>query len=85
MHAIIISRSAAKDYGRIPNSQIPRINRTIDGLASNPRPSGYKKLKNRDAYRVRVGDYRIIYEINDEQLILLVIRVRHRKEVYRDF
>ena len=55
----------------------------ISDLSSNPRPKGCKKLKNRVAYRIRVGDYRIIYEIYDDKLLIDVIHLGHRKEVYR--
>ncbi|MET7255481.1 type II toxin-antitoxin system RelE family toxin [Dyadobacter fermentans] len=57
----------------------------IDSLTANPRPSGVKKLENyKNSYRVRVGQYRIIYEIEDHQLIVEVIKVGNRKEVYRN-
>ncbi len=61
-----------------------RISESINGLSDNPRPSGCKKLKTIDAYRIRVGDYRVVYEIHDDVLVVLVIRVGHRREVYRD-
>ena len=60
-----------------------RISRSINELAANPRPSECKKLKGRDAYRIRVGDYRVIYEIYDDVLVVLIIRVAHRREVYK--
>ncbi|PKL17749.1 MAG: hypothetical protein CVV49_09660 [Spirochaetae bacterium HGW-Spirochaetae-5] len=50
----------------------------------NPRPVGYKKLQNRNAYRVRAGNYKIIYEIKDRELFILVIRIRHRSDVYKN-
>ncbi|MFH0977203.1 MAG: type II toxin-antitoxin system RelE/ParE family toxin [Spirochaetota bacterium] len=84
MYSIIISSAANRDYKRLPQSEILKINKVIDHLASNPRPSGYKKLKDRNAYRIRIGNYRIIYEINDKDVILFVIRIRHRKEVYKN-
>lgn len=51
-------------------------------LADNPRPNGYKKLKGRDGYRIRVADYRIIYDIFDDILLVEVIDLRHRKDIY---
>ena len=60
-----------------------RISRCINELSDNPRPYGCKKLKNCDAYRIRVGDYRVVYEIDDNVLVILVIRVAYRKEVYQ--
>ena len=55
----------------------------IDKLALVPRPPGCKKLKGRDAYRIRIGEYRVIYEIHDDVLIVLIIRVAHRREAYK--
>jgi mRNA interferase RelE/StbE len=55
----------------------------IDKLPDNPRPSGCRKLKGADVYRIRVGDYRVVYEIHDDVLIVLVVRVAHRSEVYK--
>lgn len=60
-----------------------RILRSIDGLAGTPRPPGCKKLKGFDAYRIRVGDYRVVYEIHDNVLVVLVVRIGHRREIYR--
>lgn len=59
-----------------------RISRNINQLAANPRPAGCKKLKTIDAYRIRVGDYRVIYEIKDATLIILVVKIAHRREAY---
>ncbi len=56
---------------------------TIKSLAQNPRPSGYRKLKERDAYRIRKGNYRIIYEIIDSMLIVDIIAIGHRKNIYK--
>ena len=69
MYEILISPAAEKDYKNIPDKEIGRINNTIDSLAGNPRPDGYKKLKGRSAYRVRTGNYRIIYEIEEKTLV----------------
>ncbi|MCL1941896.1 MAG: type II toxin-antitoxin system RelE/ParE family toxin [Synergistaceae bacterium] len=60
-----------------------RIIVALERLKDNPRPSGCKKLKSRDAYRIRVGDYRVIYEIHDDVLIVLIIRIAHRNEAYK--
>ena len=63
-----------------------RLGRRIDALAENPRPQGVKKLGGEgDLYRVRVGDYRIIYQIRERSLIVLIVRVGHRADVYRGF
>ena len=81
---ILIAPPAIRDYKKLTDLELEKINSAIDAFADNPRPPGYKKLKNRDAYRIRVGNYRIIYEINDKQVTVLVIRIRHGREVYRD-
>jgi len=84
MYEINLSSAAVHDYKKIPDSEIKKINRAIDQLEKNPRPAGYKKLQNRDAYRIRAGNYRIIYEIRDRELFILVIRIRHRSDVYKN-
>ena len=84
MYEIELSSAAVHDYKKIPNSELEKINNAIDQLEINPRPAGYKKLQNRNAYRVRTGNYRIIYEIKDSELIILVIRIRHRSDVYKN-
>ena len=60
-----------------------RIVRRIEGLAEDPRPSGCQKLSGQDRYRVRQGEYRIVYSVEDEDLIVYVVKVGHRKDVYR--
>ena len=62
---------------------IPLIKSAISDLADNPRPFGYKKLKGEEAYRIRVGVYRIIYEIDNNRIIVTVVSVGHRKEIYK--
>jgi len=83
MYEILLTSIAVKDYNKIPQKEVKKINKAIDELADDPRPHGYKKLKGRQGYRVRAGNYRIIYEINDKVLTVLVIRIRDRKEVYK--
>ncbi|HEY8175832.1 MAG TPA: type II toxin-antitoxin system RelE/ParE family toxin [Gemmatimonadaceae bacterium] len=83
-YTVSFTASAAKDIRALDEDMRRRVGRAIDALADNPRPSGVEKLKGDDnVYRVRVGDYRILYQIADRQLIVLVIRVRHRREAYR--
>lgn len=77
--------SALKELKRIDRTIIPKIVDTIQSLATDPRPSGVRKLKGSErSYRIRVADYRIVYEVIDDILLILIIRVRHRKNVYRD-
>jgi len=75
--------SALKELKLIDRSAIPRILSTIESLKSNPRPHGVRKLEgSRKSYRIRIGDYRVIYDIEDEVLRILIILIRHRKTVY---
>ena len=84
MYQIIISNSAEKDIERLPSVILKRIGKAIDNLAVEPRPAGCKKLKGSDEnlWRVRVGDYRVIYLIADKIEVIDIRRVRHRKGVY---
>ena len=77
-------RPAEKDLRRIEKSRIPTIFEAIESLKENPRPTGYRKLLGSEsAYRIRVGDYRVIYTIEDTIRIVEINRIRHRKDVYR--
>ena len=77
--------SALRELEKLPKAQRDRIREHIRELAANPRPHGSIKLKGEDdLYRLRVGAYRVIYTIRDDELIVLVLRVGHRREVYRD-
>ncbi len=77
--------STKKDLRRIPPDQVARIVNAAGGLATEPRPDGSKKLQGTEhTYRIRVGDYRIIYTISDGTETVTVTRVRHRKDVYRE-
>ena len=83
-YRIEIKLSAIKALAVIPNPHRRRIAKVIDGLAQQPRPVGCTKLIGAEtAYRIRVGDYRIIYQIEDRILIVFIIRIAHRKDVYR--
>lgn len=82
MYEVIVEKSVVKQLQKIPQRYYSKIKITINNLANDPRPVGCLKLKGREGYRVRVGDYRIIYEIKDQQLKILVISVAHRKDVY---
>ncbi|HUX42860.1 MAG TPA: type II toxin-antitoxin system RelE/ParE family toxin [Rectinemataceae bacterium] len=76
--------SAAKELRKLPRDIITRILAVVDGLASAPRPDGVRKLVGSEStYRIRVGEYRVVYNIFDERLVIEVIRVRDRKDAYR--
>ena len=83
-YRIDVRPAAARQLRKLPRTAQRRIQSAIDGLALNPRPVGSKKLKGRHpAYRIRIGDYRVIYEIHDDVLTVLVVRIGPRDEIYR--
>ena len=82
-YSVKIKRSAAKELSRITIPERQRLANAIDRLAENPLTGTALKGELRGLRRIRVGDYRIIYEVQDRQLVVLVVRVRHRREVYR--
>ena len=82
-YRLSFKRSVTKDFRSIPQEDVRRILARIDALALEPRPQGCQKLTGLERYRVRVGRYRIVYEIRDEVLLVIVVAVAHRKGVYR--
>jgi len=68
----------------IPKDDVGRILKPIEALADDPRPMGSEKLSGQERFRVRQGVYRIVYEIQDEELVIVVVKVGHRREVYRE-
>lgn len=80
---IRFKKSVAKDLRRIPNEDVKRILQRIDALRKDPRPPGSEKLSAQERYRVRQGVYRIVYEIRDSELIIIVVTVAHRRKVYK--
>jgi mRNA interferase RelE/StbE len=82
-YSILFTRSAAKELEHVPTKDRQRIVTKIGALAGNPRPVGAEKLSGDEKYRIRQGDYRILYEIEDTQLIVTVVRIGNRREVYR--
>ena len=82
-HALLIERQAQRSLARIAARDQDRIADAIRRLADEPRPHGVKKLSGRNAWRIRVGDFRVIYEIHDDRLVILVVSIGHRREVYR--
>jgi len=78
-YRIVFRKSVAKDLRRIPNQDLRRILATIDLLSEEPRHSGVERLSGQERYRVRPGNYRIIYAINDREVVVTVVKVGHRK------
>lgn len=85
MYSIRLKKSAAKELQRLPGFAIHKISRALDGLEKDPRPAGAKKLEgiSGSLWRIRVGDYRIIYQIDDGIKVIEVKRIGNRKDVYR--
>ncbi|WP_347986051.1 type II toxin-antitoxin system RelE/ParE family toxin [Methylomonas sp. AM2-LC] len=82
---VTLKPSAQKALLKLPRPLQTRILDSLESLTNNPRPVGVKKLQSvTDLYRIRIGDYRVIYSINDHELLIYVLTVGHRREVYRD-
>jgi len=81
-YSVNFKKHALKELAKINEPFYSHIKQAIYSLADNPRPQGYKKLKGRDGYRIRVGNYRIIYDIFDHELVVDIIALGHRKEIY---
>ena len=81
-YEIFISKTVQKQLDKLPDDLVIRIINAVDKLKSNPRPAGTKKLKGRDGYRIRIGDYGIVYQILDSKLLINVISIGHRKDIY---
>ncbi len=82
-YRIEVKKSAVKELSQIPKKDLVKIVKKINSLADNPRPEGSKKLSREDKYRIRYGNYRILYLIKDDLLVIYVIKVAHRKDIYR--
>lgn len=82
-YELVFKRSVAKDLRAFPKQEVKRIMQRIRSLADDPRPAGCEKLSGQERYRVRQGTYRIIYEIEDARLVVLVVKIGHRRDVYR--
>ncbi|MFT5239732.1 MAG: mRNA interferase RelE/StbE [Candidatus Promineifilaceae bacterium] len=82
-YKVIVRKSVSKDLKGIPKKDVRRILAVIESLAENPRPAGAKKLSGQERYRLRQGNYRILYSIEDDKLIVCVVKVGNRSDVYR--
>jgi mRNA interferase RelE/StbE len=81
-YKILIKASASKEIKKLPKKDLQRIVDKIQALSLDPRPAGCEKLSGDDKFRIRQGNYRIIYLIEDDRLIVIVIKVGHRRDVY---
>ncbi|MDB5006172.1 MAG: type toxin-antitoxin system RelE/ParE family toxin [Mucilaginibacter sp.] len=81
-YTLVLSKKAEKQLDNLPDHIAEPILNAITNLEENPRPQGYKKLTGRPGYRIRIGNYRVIYDIFDTQLIVEIITLGHRKDIY---
>jgi mRNA interferase RelE/StbE len=82
-YRIVFKQPVAKDFRPIPKKDVQRILERIDGLADDPRPAGAEKLSGDEKYRIRQGNYRILYTIEDDIITVTIVKVGHRRDVYR--
>lgn len=82
-YSLLIKKSAAKELEAVPKKDREKLVAKIQALANNPRPAGSEKLAGADKYRIRHGVYRVLYEVDDATVVVIVVRVAHRREVYR--
>ena len=83
MYELVVRARVRKSLARLPENVYRRVSNAIEGLQKEPRPPGCRTLSDREGWRLRVGDYRIIYEIDDEERVVTVLQVGHRRDVYR--
>ena len=82
-YKIEIKKSAQKEIKQLPNKELKKVVDKISSLTNEPRPIGSKKLSGDEKYRIRVGNYRVLYSIEDQILVIYVVKVGHRKDVYQ--
>jgi mRNA interferase RelE/StbE len=82
-YKIFFRKSVQKDFSAIPKKDLKRIINRIESLGENPRPVGCEKLTGQERYRLRQGRYRIVYSIQDDELTIWIVKVGHRKDIYR--
>ncbi|MBI4000513.1 MAG: type II toxin-antitoxin system RelE/ParE family toxin [Nitrospira defluvii] len=82
-YSLSVKKSAERELRAIPRADLRRIMERIKGLANNPRPVGGEKLSGEDQYRIRQGDYRVVYTVDDDERKVEIIKIGHRREVYR--
>lgn len=82
-YSLFIRKKAQKELAGLSKEDYQHIKEAIYRLSDTPRPDGCRKLKGRDGWRIRVGDYRVIYEIDDNQKSILILHIGHRRDIYR--
>jgi mRNA interferase RelE/StbE len=83
-YLVVFDPGALREFNKLPKTQQRHLAKCIDGLAEDPRPAGAKKLTEIDAYRIRIGDYRLIYAVKEDFLLVLIVKVGNRREIYQD-
>ena len=85
-YTIVFSRSAEKQLEAVPKDDLKKIAKRIDKLQQDPFPLGHEKLSGKeDLYRIRQGNFRVIYSVEGKKLIILILKIGHRREIYRSF
>ena len=82
-YSVLVKRSAAKELEALPLKDRRRVARRIQGLAAEPRPAGCEKLSGQEKFRLRQGDYRILYAVDDTEMTVTVVKLGHRRDVYQ--
>ncbi|MBW2096806.1 MAG: type II toxin-antitoxin system RelE/ParE family toxin [Deltaproteobacteria bacterium] len=82
-YRVLLRKSVEKDFSSIPKRDVKRILNRIKALEENPRPPGSEKLTGQERYRLRQGRYRIVYSIQDDEFTVWVVKIGHRKDIYR--
>ena len=82
-YALLVLPRAVKEMRSLPDESRVRVRKTVQGLAEEPRPSGCLKLTGRDGWRLRVGRYRVLYDVDDTRHEVTILHVGHRSDVYR--
>jgi mRNA interferase RelE/StbE len=82
-YKVYFKESVEKDFSAIPKKDLQKILRRIEALTQDPRPQGHEKLTGQERYRVRQGNYRIVYSIRDKEFMVWVVKIGHRRDIYR--
>jgi len=83
LYEVILSNRAEKRLSRLPGGEYERVLRAVMNLAEDPRPRNCQKLRGREGWRIRIGDYRTIYKVDDDRREVLVVDIGHRRDIYR--
>ena len=83
-YSVVVKRSGERELRAVAKRHLGRVVARIRGLAEDPRPPGSEKLSGQDRYRLRQGDYRVVYAVDDAQRSVEIVKIGHRREVYRD-